>query len=132
MSLTSLSVFHNSHKEIIEAIREKVPADIFVASRIPKTRPAKMVLVIDAGGNYLGGRIRAHRINVLVWGGKTWEETADLCYEVQASISSLTARPFSNIIHIEPELMPTPSPFGEDTETPVYSCSFTMSVASQA
>lgn len=115
----------NVQKEIIQRIRARVPVTTFVGSIVPTTKKDVMIIVINAGGTKISEVISLTKINVMVWGGKTWEESFDLAIEVDYIINGLNdLEEKSQIINIETSVLPVPSGDGERMETPVYSCSY--------
>lgn len=131
MFLNNNQFFHNSLKEITVALREALPSDVFVGTQIPTKRKPRMVILIDAGGGLIGPITRTQRINLMVWGGDTWEATGDFAFDVDFIMRGLGGIQGSQIISVEPSFFPVPSGDGESTSTPVYSSGYDLVVASQ-
>lgn len=84
-----------------------------------------MIIVINAGGSKVDQVTSLTRINLMCWGGKSWEESFDMAIEVDAIMNSLNELDEeSQIINIETSVTPVPSGDGVRMETPVYSCSY--------
>lgn len=129
--LTNNQHFANGAIEVVKTLREALPSDVFTGIKIPSKRPQKMVIVIDGGGSLLSPTTRSQRINLMMWGGTTWEETGIFANEVDFIMRGVGAQPYSRIIWAEVVTFPVPSGDGQSSETPVYSAAYDLIIVSE-
>lgn len=122
--------FSNHQKEVVQFLKTKFPADVFIGSRVPTTRKDKMIIVINGGGTTLEDIRGTNRINLMIWYGNTWESCYDFALDVDSVMRGINDVEHTNIIDCQTVVLPSPTGDGENVNVPVYSCAYDLIIAS--